>query len=67
MLDERDDVTYPDGVQAKDGTIILIHDHQRTPLCEVLMEMFHEEDVRAGKIVSTQGSLKQVIDRLSVP
>ncbi len=67
MLDERDDVTYPDGVQAKDGTIYLIYDHQRTPLGEVLMATFREEDVRAGKIVSTQGSLKQVIDQLSVP
>jgi len=66
MLDERDDVTYPDGVQAKDGTIYLIYDHQRTPLGEVLMATFREEDVRAGKIVSTQASLKKVIARLSV-
>lgn len=28
MLDERDDVTYPDGVQSKDGTIYMVYDHQ---------------------------------------
>jgi hypothetical protein len=64
MLDERDDVTYPDGVQAKDGTIHIIYDHQRTPLGEVLMATFREEDVRAAEIVSPKASLKQAIDRL---
>ncbi len=64
MLDERDDVTYPDGVQAQDGTIHLIYDHQRTPLGEVQMATFREEDVRAAEIVSPKASLKQVIDRL---
>jgi hypothetical protein len=28
MLNERDDVTYPDGVQAADGTLHIIYDHQ---------------------------------------
>ena len=49
MIDEREDVTYPDGVQTNDGTIYLIYDHQRTPLGEVLMATFTEEDVRAGE------------------
>ena len=52
MIDEREDVTYPDGVQARDGTIYLIYDHKRTPLGEVLMATFTEEDVRAGEPVS---------------
>jgi len=64
MLDERDDVTYPDGVQAADGTLHIIYDHQRTPLGEVLMASFTEEDVRAGKIVSPGASLRQVVDLL---
>ncbi len=64
MLDERDDVTYPDGVQAADGTIHIIYDHQRTPLGEILMATFREEDVRAGKAISNQARLRQVIDRL---
>ena len=31
MLDEREKVTYPDGVQADDGTIYIIYDYNRTP------------------------------------
>ncbi len=64
MLDERDDVTYPDGIQTADGTLHIIYDHQRTPLGEILMATFREKDVRAGKIVSPGASLRQVIDRL---
>ena len=52
MIDEREDVTYPDGVQAEDGRIYLIYDHQRTPLVEVLVATFFEENVRAGEPVS---------------
>lgn len=64
MIDERDDVTYPDGIQADDGTIHLIYDHQRTPLGEVLMATFCEEDVRAGKLVSDKVRLRALISRL---
>lgn len=64
MLDERDDVTYPDGVQGADGTIYLIYDHRRTPLGEVLLATFTEEDVRAEKSVSNRVRLRQPVDRL---
>lgn len=67
MLDERDDVTYPDGVQAADGTIHIIYDHQRTPLGEVLMATFTEEDVRAGKPVTDKVRLQELINRLPEP
>ena len=64
MLDEREDVTYPDGVQAADGTIRIIYDHQRTPLGEVLMATFTEEDVRAGKPSGELVRLRVEVDRL---
>jgi hypothetical protein len=64
MLDERDHVTYPDGVQASDGTIYIIYDHQRTPLGEVLLATFTEADVRAGKAESNKVRLRQKVDRL---
>ncbi len=64
MIDEREDVTYPDGVQAMDGTIYLIYDHLRTPLGEVLMATFHEEDVRAGKQVTEKISFRKLISGL---
>ena len=66
MIDEREDVTYPDGVQAGDGTIYLIYDHQRTPLGEVLMATFTEEDVRAGKPVSDKIRLRETVARLPI-
>ncbi len=64
MLDEREDVTYPDGVQTDDGKILIIYDHQRTPLGEVLMATFTEDDVRAGKPVTDTVHLRVQIDRL---
>lgn len=64
MLDERDDVTYPDGVQAPNGTIYVVYDNKRTPDGIVQLAVFTEEDVRAGKPVSEQVRLKLEIDRL---
>jgi hypothetical protein len=65
MIDEREDVTYPDGAQAKDGAIHIIYDHQRTPLGEVLMATFTEQDARAGKPVSDRVRLRQLVDRVA--
>ncbi|MGE0759432.1 MAG: sialidase family protein [Pirellulaceae bacterium] len=64
MLDERDHITYPDGVQAADGTIYAVYDHNRTPDGIIQMAVFTEEDVRAGRPVSDVLRLKQEIDRL---
>ena len=64
MLDEREKVTYPDGVQAPDGTIYIVYDHNRTPDGEVLMATFTEDDVRAGKPVSVKVSLRGEVARL---
>ena len=66
VLDEREGVTYPDGVQAEDGTIHIIYDHQRTPLGEVLMATFTEEDVRAGKAVTDKTRFREVISSLPI-
>lgn len=64
VIDEREEVTYPDGAQGKDGTIHIIYDHQRTPLGEVLLATFREEDVRAGKAVSATVRLREIVSRL---
>ncbi|QDU10925.1 sialidase family protein [Gimesia aquarii] len=52
LLDERPGVSYPDGVQSKDGTIYLIYDYSRTGDKKILMATFKEEDILAGKPVS---------------
>ena len=66
IIDEPEDVTYPDGVQAKDGTIYIIYDHKRTPLGEVLMATFTEDDVRAGEPVSGRVRLRGKVARLPI-
>jgi hypothetical protein len=64
LLDEREKVTYPDGVQAPDGTIYIVYDYNRTPNGEVLMATFTEADVRAGKPVSDKVRLRGEVARL---
>jgi len=59
-------VTYPDGVQAPDGTIYVVYDHNRTPDGVVLMATFTEDDVRAGKPVSDKVSLRREVARLPI-
>lgn len=67
MLDERDHITYPDGVQAADGTIYVVYDRNRTPDGIIQMAVFNEADVRAGKPVTEQVRLQVEIDRLPAP
>ena len=64
LLDERSDVSYPDGVQDKDGLIWITYDRDRNGAGEILLAKFREEDVKAGKEVSGAVSLKQVINKL---
>lgn len=64
MIDERTGVTYPDGVQAKDGTIYIIYDYNRTPDGAVLMATFTEEDARAGEPVTDKVRLRVGVARL---
>jgi predicted neuraminidase len=45
LLDERAGVSYPDAVQAPDGTIHMVHDCDRQGVGEILYRSFREEDV----------------------
>ena len=67
MLDERSGVSYPDGVQDKDGLIWITYDRDRGGAGEILLAKFKEEDVAAGKNVSGAVSLKQVVNKLNKP
>lgn len=67
MLDERDHVTYPDGVQSEDGRIFVVYDHNRTPEGTIQMAVFTEADVRAGKSVTDGTRLQMTVDRLPAP
>jgi len=58
MLDGRFGVSYPDGVQASDGSVYVIYDYQRGRDKEILMAVFTEADVLGGKLISPNSRLR---------
>ncbi|MDI1313795.1 sialidase family protein, partial [Prosthecobacter sp.] len=67
LLDDRTSVSYPDGVQDRDGLIWITYDRDRQGDGEILLAQFREEDVAAGKNTSGAVTLKQVISKLEKP
>lgn len=67
VLDEREGVSYPDGFQAPDGVIHIVHDRERAKEREILMHRFTEADVRAGRIVSPGAALKMLVNKARGP
>jgi CubicO group peptidase (beta-lactamase class C family) len=65
LLDERSGVSYPDGQQTDDGLIRIIYDFSRTGSRHILMATFREEDVAAGKPVSDDVRLRQIVSEAS--
>ena len=75
MLDERKDVSYPDGKEADDGYIYITYDRERGAFLgsleeagkcarEILMAKITEEDIIAGKLVNKDSKLKCIISKL---
>ena len=58
LLDERRDVSYPDGTQAEDGSIYIAYDHDRYGEREILMAKFTEQDILAGHIEDPRSRLR---------
>ncbi len=76
LLDARKGCSYPDVTQAPDGRIYIAYDCMRYgnfqgevseigPGKEIAMAVVREEDIRAGKIISPESRLRQVISRAS--
>lgn len=63
LIDEREGVSYPDGIQGPDGTIYIIYDYQRTGAKQILMAKFREEDVAGGEFVSDCNRLRIVVNQ----
>ena len=63
LLDEREGVSYPDGVQAEDGTIYIVHDFDRTTDKEILLSRINEEDILEQRICSTQSRLRLLVNK----
>ena len=70
LLDERRRVSYPDGVEAPDGTLYVVYDFNRGDRWaegndrEILMATFTEEDILAGRGVSPQARLRQIVNKI---
>ena len=63
MLDERNQVSYPDGDQTPDGTIYIIYDWERLGAKEILCAKITEEDILAGKTVNPKSRLKILVNK----
>ena len=63
VLDERDNVSYPDAVEGPDGFIHVVHDRERTKAREILHHRFTEADVRAGRLVTPGSRLKDIVNK----
>ncbi|MEI7728539.1 MAG: sialidase family protein [Verrucomicrobiota bacterium] len=63
LLDERRNVSYPDGVQASNGLLYVIYDWERQRDKEILMATFREADVLQGTMVSPDGRLRARINQ----
>jgi len=66
LLDERNGVSYPDATEAPDGRIYFTYDRWRYGEQggkEILMGVVREADIRAGKIVSPDARLAQLVNR----
>ena len=66
LLDERKGVSYPDATETLDGVIYAVHDCDRHGEREIIMSIFTEEDILAGKSVSPGSRLHNVIDSRTV-
>lgn len=64
LLDERNGISYPDGVQDKDGLLWIVYDHDRKGAGEILLAQFREEDAAAGCNRSGAVCLRRVISKL---
>ena len=64
LLDERGGISYPDGVEDRDGLIWITYDRDRRGAGEILLAKFREEDVANGKNASGAVALKQSFDLL---
>ena len=67
LLDERHGVSYPDGVEDRDGVIWITYDRDRGGNGEILLAKFKESDALAGSNVSGAVHLKQVVNRIERP
>lgn len=67
LLDDRAEVSYPDGIQSPDGLIHILYDWNRHTDAEIMLAKFREEDVRAGKFVSPGARPRMLVNKARAP
>ena len=76
LLDERDNVSYPDAALDKDGNIYITYDRERGAFCkdfesimnsarEILTARITEDDIINGSIINKGSYLKRVAYKLT--
>jgi hypothetical protein len=63
VIDERNGVSYPDAVESPQGIIYLIYDFHRTSDKQILMAVFTEADVLAGRWASSVARQRVVVNQ----
>ena len=63
LLDERNEVSYPDAKEADNGYIYVTYDWERVTQREILMARFTEDDILRGKILSPEGKLRVLVNK----
>lgn len=64
LLDSRDDVSYPDGVEGPAGIITIIYDRERQGAKEILTARITEDDILAGRLVNPASYQRKIVSRL---
>ncbi|MBV7671761.1 glycoside hydrolase [Streptomyces halstedii] len=68
LLDDRDDVSYPDAAIGPDGRVFVVYDHDRFGDRAVYLARFTEDDILAGRMDSTGSATRIVVNRaLALP
>ena len=52
ILDERDQVSYPDAAITRDSIIYAVHDHDRAGAAEIWLSCFSQADIESGRAES---------------
>ncbi len=63
LLDERINVSYPDGTVDADGMIHIIYDRERYSSQEILAARFTEQEILSGRISNSASRLKAVVNK----
>lgn len=62
LLDARNLVSYPDGVEDPGGNLWIIYDRERKDAKEVLLARITEADILAGRLVTRASQLQMMVD-----